>query len=205
MSVTIGGEYFKHTATELEDRDIECTATEVEHGNLHILVGLVNTIGKGSRSRLINDTANIQSGNLSSFLGGLTLRVGEVGRHCDDSIRNFLSKVVLGGLLHLLKHHGRDFLRSVFAAVDVNTWITTFVDYREGHAAHFLLNLLPVFAHEALDTIDSVLGVGDGLTLCRVANLALTAFNKTNDRRSCALAFAVGYYNWFVALKYGNT
>ena len=73
MGVTVCGENFKHTAAELKDRDIERTATEVEYGNLHILVGFVNTVGQGSSRRLIHDTAHIETCNLSGLLCCLTL------------------------------------------------------------------------------------------------------------------------------------
>ena len=133
MGITIGREHLKHTATELKDRDIESTTTKVEYSNLHVLVSLVYTISKSSCCRLVHDTANVQTCNLSSLLCSLTLRVREVCRYGDDSVGNFLSQIVLGCLLHLLQHHCRDFLWSIFTSFDVYTRIATFVNNGERH------------------------------------------------------------------------
>ena len=73
MSITIRRKNLEYTATELKDRDIECTTTKVEHGNLHILISLVNTVSKRCGSRLIHDTLYVQTGNLTGLLGSLTL------------------------------------------------------------------------------------------------------------------------------------
>ena len=120
MGVTVGREHLEHTATELEDRDIEGTATEVEHGNLHVLVGLVDTVGERSSCRLVHDTLHLQAGNLTSLLGCLTLRVREVGGHGDNGLCHLLAEVVLSGLFHLLQDHSRNLLGSILVAVDVH-------------------------------------------------------------------------------------
>ena len=180
MGVTIGGEHLEHAAAELQDGDIERTATEVEDGNLHILVGLVDTVSQSGSRGLVHDTADVEACNLSGFLRSLTLRVREVGRYGDDGIRHFLSEVVLSGLLHLLQHHGRDFLRGVLTTVDVDTGIATLVYYIIRYARDFLFGLLPVLTHEALNRINGLLGVGDSLTLGGVADLALTVLYEAN-------------------------
>ena len=152
MGVTIGREHFKHSATELEDRDIEGTATEVEHGNLHILVSLVHTVSQSGSSRLVHDTLYFQTGNLSGFLGCLTLRVREVCGHGDNSFCYFLAQIVLGCLLHLLQNHGAQLLGSVQTAVNVHTGSVVLATYhRIGHARGFLLHLVKGLAHETLD------------------------------------------------------
>ena len=204
MSITVGWKNLEHTATELQDWDIERTATEVEYGDLHILVGLIDTVGQGCCGRLVHDTANIKACNLSGFLGCLTLRVWEVCRHCDYGVRNFLTQIVLCGLLHLLKYHGRDFLRSIFTSFDVDTWITTFVNNAERNTLCLFLALCVSLTHETFYRVNGVLRVGDCLTLCRVAHLALTVFYESYNWRSGTLAFAVCYYYRFVAFKYGN-
>ena len=129
VGVTIGAEHLEHTAAELQDGDIECTATEVEHGNLHIFVSLVDTVSQSGSRRLIDDTLHIEACNLASLLRSLTLRVGEVGRHGDDSVGHLLSEIVLGGLLHLLQHHGRNLLRGVLTAIDIDTGIAALIHY----------------------------------------------------------------------------
>ena len=205
MGITIGGQHLEHTTTELQDRDIKCTTTKVEHSNLHVLVSLVNTVCQRSGSRLVHDTLNVQAGNLTSLLGSLTLRVREVSRHGNHSICHFLSQIVLSRLLHLLQHHSRDFLSGVQTTVNVNTWhIVVATHYLIRHTRNFLLHLIPVLTHETLDGEHSLCWIGDGLTLCRITHLALATFYECYDRRSSALTFAIRDYYRFVALEYSN-
>ena len=152
VSVTVCRQYFEYTATEFEDRDIECTTTEVEYSYLHVLVSLVDTVSQSSSSRFVYDTLHFQTCNLTSFLSSLTLRVREVSRNCDNRFSYFLAEVVFSSLLHLLKNHSRDFLWSVETAVDVYTWsIVVALNYFIRYARDFLLYLIPIFTHEALD------------------------------------------------------
>ena len=204
VGVAIRREHFKHATAEFENRDIESTTTEVEHGDFHILVGLIDTVSQGCSRRLVDDALHVQTGNLSSLFRGLTLRVAEVSRHGDDGVGHFLSEIVLSGLFHLLEHHRRDFLRRVFASVDIDTRVATLVHHFVRHALGLFAGLLVGFTHKTLDGVHRVRRVRNGLTLGGVAHLALAFFHKTNHRGSCALALAVGDYYWLVALKHGN-
>ena len=204
VRVAIRRDHFKHTTTKFEDGNIERTATEVEHGDFHIFVSLIDTVGQSGSRRLVHDALHVQTCNLTSLFCGLTLRVGEIGRHGDDGVGHFLSEIVLGGLFHLLEHHRRDFLRRVFASVDIDTRITSLVHNRVRHALGLFAGLFVGFTHKTLDRIDRVFRVRNGLTLGRIAHLALAFFHKTNHRGSRALALAVGDYYWLVALKHGN-
>ncbi len=204
MSITVGRQYLEYASAKLQDGDIERTTTKVEYGNLHVLVGLVNTIGQSGGCRLVDDTLDVEACYLACLFGGLTLRVGEIGRHGDDGIGNLLSQIILGGLLHLLQYHGRDFLRCIFTTVDVYTGIATLVDNRIRYARNFLFSLLPVLTHETLDGVHRVLWVGDGLTLGGVTNLTLAVVHKAYYRRCSTLTFAVCDYYRLVALEYGN-
>ena len=70
-------------------------------------------------------------------------------------------------------------------------------------ASDFLLHLVVSLAHETLDAEDSVLRVGDSLTLGGVSHLPFAVFHECDDGRSGALAFAVGDHSGLVALKNG--
>ena len=204
MGVAVGREHLKHTVAKVEDGDIECTATEVEHGNLHVLSCLVYAVGQCCGRRLIHDTAHVESSDGAGFLRGLALGVGEVGRYGNHGVGHFLPEIVLGGLLHLLQNHGRDFLRGVLAAGNLHAGISVVVHHREGHALGLLAALLVGLAHEAFDGVYGVLRIGDGLTLCRVAHLALTVLYEANYRRGCTLAFRVSNHYRLIALEHGN-
>ena len=204
VGIAVGRKHFEHATAEFEDGNIECSAAKVEHGNLHVLVSFVNTIGKCGSCRLVNDTLHVKSCNLSSFFRCLTLRVGEVSGHGDNSIGHFLSEIVFGGLLHLLKDHGRYFLRCVFTPFYFYTRQAVFVHHSVRHALCFLTTLLVCLTHEALNRVNGVLGVGDCLSFGGVAHLSFAIFNKAHHRRRGAFALAVGDYHWLVAFENGN-
>ena len=152
VRVTIRRKYFEHTTAELEDRDIERTTTEVEDSNLHVFLRLVETVGQSGCRRLVHDSLDVEASDLSGFFRSLALRVGEVGRHGDDSLRHLLSEVILGRFLHLLKNHGRDFLRRIKSAVNVDTGrIVIPTHHGVRHTLHLFRHLVVGFAHEAFD------------------------------------------------------
>ena len=134
VSITVGRQYFEHAATEFQDRNIKCTTTQVEHSHLHVFVGFVDTVSQSCCCRFIHNTFYIQTCNLSGFFRCLALRIGEIGRHCDNSFCYFLTQIIFGCLLHLLKNHGRDFLRCVVTSVNVHAGHTVVIDYGIRHA-----------------------------------------------------------------------
>ena len=152
MGVTVSGEHLKYAVAELKYGDIESTATEVVNGNLHILVLLVKSVCKGGCSWLVDDTFHIESGNLSCFLGSLTLRVREVCRDSNDCLRNRLTQIIFRGLFHLLEYDGRNLLRRIELAVNVNARsIVVSTYYLVRHTGNLLAYLIVGLAHETLD------------------------------------------------------
>ena len=73
MSVAVGGFHFEHTVTQFHDGYIECTAAEVVHCDLHILVLLVKAVCQSGCRRLVDDTLYIQTGDLSCLFCSLSL------------------------------------------------------------------------------------------------------------------------------------
>ena len=91
----------------------------------------------------IRDTAHLQPGDLASLLRSLALRVGEIGGNRDDGFRNLLSEVVFGRFLHLLQDDGRNLLRRILAAVDVDArGVVVTLDDRIGGTLYIGRNLI---------------------------------------------------------------
>ena len=156
--------------SDFQDRDVERTATQVEDGDL--LVGLLaQSVGQRGRRRLVDDPSHFQPGDLAGILGGLPLRVVEVRRHGDHGLVDLVSQVRLGRFLELAQHHRRDFLRRVLlvARLDLHVVVLAARDL-VGHHLLFRLDFAVPSAHEALDRVDRLRGIGDGLPPRRFAD-----------------------------------
>ena len=73
VSISVGRLNLEDTVAQLQNRDIERTAAQVVHGNLHILVLLVQTVSQSRSRGLVDYTAYLQTCNLTGLLGSLTL------------------------------------------------------------------------------------------------------------------------------------
>ena len=125
----------------------------------------------------IDDTLDLQTGNLAGVLGGLALGIGEVGRNGNDCFGDLFAQVALGIGLQLLQDHRGNFLRGVLLAIDVH---------------------LVIGAHVTLDGRDGLFGVGDSLALSHLAYQTLIVFECYN-RRGRAGALAIGDDDGFAA------
>ena len=63
---------------------------------------------------------------------------------------------------------------------------------------------LVIGAHFALDGDDRAVGVGDGLTLCDLADEALAVLGEGHDGRSGAVAFRIGDNSGLAAFHNGD-
>ena len=111
MGISVGREDLEDAVVNGEEGDIEGAASEIEDENVRLAAGLVHAVGDGSRGGLVDDALHLHARNGPGILGGLALRVVEVGRDGDDGVLDVLAEEGLGGRLHLLQHHGRDLLR----------------------------------------------------------------------------------------------
>ena len=103
--------YLKDAALDGEQGDIEGTTTEVEDQHLPLVLRLlVQAVGDGRSSRLVDDAEDVQAGNQTGILGGLALGVVEVGRDGDHGEGDLLAQIGLGSLSHLDQDHGGDLL-----------------------------------------------------------------------------------------------
>ena len=177
MVVTGSCQNLLYAVAHFDDGNIEGTAAEVVDHDL-LLIFLINAIGKGCRSRLVDDPLDLQTGDPTGVLGRLTLGIGEVGGNGDDRFGDLLAQIGFCIGLQLLQDHCGDFLRGVLLAINVH---------------------LVVGAHVALNGRNGLIGVGDGLALCYLTHQTLIVFECYN-RGGGACALAVGDNDGFAAL-----
>ena len=119
VGVAVGREDLEDAVGDVEDRDVERAAAEVEDGDLLVLL-LVEPIGQRRGRRLVDDPRDLQPGDLAGVLGGLPLAVVEVGRDGDDRLADLVAQIALRGFLELAQDQRRDLRRRVILAVDVH-------------------------------------------------------------------------------------
>jgi hypothetical protein len=90
--VTVGGLDLDHPVADLQQRDVEGPAAEVEDQDGLLLVALVQAVGQRRRGRLVDDAQHVQAGDLAGLLGGLPLGVVEVGRDGDHRVGDVLAR-----------------------------------------------------------------------------------------------------------------
>ena len=181
--VAAGGLDLDDALADLQQRDVERAATEVEDEDRLVGVALVEAVRQRGRGGLVDDAAHVEARDLAGLLGGLALRVGEVRRDRDDRVGHGLAEVGLRVALELLQHERADLLRGEVLVVDL---------------------LLPVGAHVALDGADRAVDVGDGLPLGDLTDEDLAGLGEGDDRRGGARALGVGDDGGFSTLEYGD-
>ena len=100
VGVSVGGFHFHDAVAHFQNRDVERSAAEIVNRDRFVLL-LVQAVGQGGRSGLIDDAHHFQTGNLPGVLGSLALGVVEVGGNGDDGLQNFFAQIGLGGFLEL--------------------------------------------------------------------------------------------------------
>ena len=88
VGVTSGSLHGENATSDVEERNIEGTSTQIEDKDMLLLRRLlVKTVGNCSSSRLVDDTEDLKTGNSTCILGSKTLGVVEVS---GDTIRGNL-------------------------------------------------------------------------------------------------------------------
>ena len=106
--------------------------------------------------------------------------------HGDDGLRDFFAEARFGVGFQLGQNHRGNFRRRIVLRLAVHFHFHGGVAVGGlhdlvRHAFDFLLHLVEFAAHEALDGINRVARVGDGLALGRVADDALAGLGERDD------------------------
>ena len=75
VGVTSGSENLEDTVVNGEERNIESTTTKIVDNDLALTIGLVKTVGNSGGGGLVDDTEDVETGNDTGVLGGLSLVV----------------------------------------------------------------------------------------------------------------------------------
>mmetsp|Transcript_31302 Transcript_31302/g.52859 ORF Transcript_31302/g.52859 Transcript_31302/m.52859 type:complete len:154 (+) Transcript_31302:2277-2738(+) len=110
MCIAACRQHLENTIPNLKDADIKGTATQIKDKDCGFVL-FVQPVCQRRGRRFVDNTQHLQAGNSASILGGLTLRVVEVGRHGDDGLGD-VDAEELAGVAHQLAQHLRaDLLR----------------------------------------------------------------------------------------------
>ena len=109
MCIASSGQDFEDTVVNGEEGNIKSSTTEIVDDDLGLLPPLVKAVGDGGGGGLVDNTEDLETGNGTGILGGLTLSVVEVGGDGDDGVGDLLAEVSLSGLVNLDQDHSGDF------------------------------------------------------------------------------------------------
>jgi hypothetical protein len=83
VRVAVGAENLEYVVADIEDRNVERSAAEVEDRDLLVLLSL-QSVGECRGGGLVDNALDLEPGDLAGVFGRLTLGVVEVSRDGDD-------------------------------------------------------------------------------------------------------------------------
>ena len=177
VGVAVGRLDFENAVADFQHGNIERAAAQVVDGDLLVLL-LVQPVSQGGGGRLVDDAQHFQAGNAPGIFGGLALGVVEIGRHGNDRLGDLLAQPHLRIGLQLAQNHRRDFRRAELLGFAVHFDFHVSIAVRTGndlvrHPLPLLFHFGELAAHEPLDGINGVPGIGDRLSLGRIPDQPL--------------------------------
>jgi len=138
---------------------------------------LIKTVSNSSCGGFIKDTQDVEIGDDSCILGGLTLGVIKVSRNSDDGIVDFLVEELLSSFSHLSQYHGTNLLSVEFLLFSFkvynNSWLVLIITFNfEGPHFHILLHnwVCKFTADESFCIEDCIFGISGNLILGRITD-----------------------------------
>ncbi len=204
--VAVGRFHLEHAVADLQDGDVERAAAQIVDGDRARALAL-KPVGQSCRGRLVDDAQHLKPGDLAGVLGRLALAVVEIGRDGDDGLGHGLAEIGLGRFLHLLQDEGADLGGRVFLAATFNPGVAIVARQRLERdefrfLAHQRVGEAP--ADEPLDAVESILRIGHGLALGRLADQTFPGFREGDLRGGRPHALAVLDHLGGLALHHGD-
>ena len=205
VSIAICRLYLKDAITELENGNIESTATKVEDDNLLVFV-LFETVSESGCSRLVNNTANLETSNLTSILRSLTLRIIKVGRNRNNCFSYFLAKESLCIGFNLAENHCGNFFWGVLFTAKFNSNAVTLLYNLVRRVFLIVLNffIVELTTNQTLNTINRVLWISNTLALCNLANETFILLCNSDNGWRSAIALTVRNNLWLTGNHIGK-
>jgi NAD-specific glutamate dehydrogenase len=189
--VTGRGLDLEDAVADLQHGDVERAAPEVEDEDRLVFL-LIEPVRQRRGGRLVDDPLHVQAGDVAGVLRGLSLVVVEIRRDGDDSRVDGLTQDPLGVALELLQDHRRDLRRRIRPAVHQDRRVSVRpLDKRVGRDLLLGADLGRLAAHQPLDRRERAGGVGDRLSLGRLADQERAVLGKRHARRRRLVAFGV--------------
>ena len=192
----------------LDNRDVECPAAQIEDRDRPVTAFLSETIGQGGCGRLVDDSFDLEARDSARILRRLALRVIKIGRYRDDRFRHALTEVVFRALFHLREHSRGDLGWRHLTRSDLDPRVTIVrTDNVVRHHLDVLLHDI-IFKTPADQALDSGQGIGrirDGLPLSGLSDQYLFVLGESNDGGSRSITLAVLDHFGVVAIHHGDT
>ena len=203
MRIAVSGQHFEHTVAKFQYRNIVSTAAKVINSDFLVLRIFIESVCQSGCGRLVYNTLHFQTGYFTGFFGCLALSVVKVRRNGNNCAVDFFAKIIFCRLFHLLKYHGRKFLRRILAPVKLYARrVVRSLFYFVRHAFCFLFEMAVFLAHKTLDGVNSSFRVVHCLAFGGIAGFAFTVLVERYHRRRRAFAFGIGYDGRFVTFHH---
>ena len=204
VGVAVRADDAEDAVGDFQDRDVERAAAEVEDAD-RLLALLIEAVRQRRGGRLVDDPRDLEAGDLAGVFGGLALGVVEVGRDGDHRLVDLVAEVGLGRLLQLAERLGGDLRRGELFVADLDLHVVVGgAGDAVGDHLFFRGHLVVAAAHEPLDGVDGLGGVGDGLAARGFADEGFALIRERNDRRREAGALGIGDDLGFLAFHHGD-